>query len=254
LSLELLIGNVIMYWIIDGACFCSGIVCFTLLILNNYASLCWIGLLWVVLYPLLLEGVFNLVAGLSAKQEYTVKVSSRFVYSPDYNITFCGIEKCHPFDSQKYGNIYRFLLDRGLIREGEAIVPQKAPRGLLLESMSKCYLLKQCYTVSICSYIEMPLFLLPAFLLRWRVLDPMLTATEGSILAVCAAMRLGWTVNLSGGFHHASFDEGGGFCVYPDISLAVHYLRTRLGVRRVMIVDLDAHQGNGHEKDHLGDP
>jgi histone deacetylase 11 len=100
----------------------------------------------------------------------------------------------------------------------------------------------------------MPLFFLPAFLLRWRVLDPMLTATEGSILAVCSALRFGWSVNLSGGFHHASFDRGGGFCVYPDISLAVHYLRTRLGVRRVMVVDLDAHQGNGHERDHLGDP
>lgn len=119
--------------------------------------------------------------------------------------------------------------------------------------MSRCYLLKMCYTLSICKYVEMPLFFLPAFLLRWRVLDPMLTATEGSLLAVCAAMRLGWAVNLSGGFHHASFEQGGGFCVYPDISLAVHYLRSRLGVRRVMVVDLDAHQGNGHESDHLGD-
>ena len=33
-----------------------------------------------------------------------------------------------------------------------------------------------------------------------------------------------------------------------------HYLRTRLGKRRIMIVDLDAHQGNGHERDHLNDP
>lgn len=120
--------------------------------------------------------------------------------------------------------------------------------------MSKCYLLKLCYTISICSYVEMPLFIFPAFLLRWRVLDPMLIATEGSILSVCAALKLGWAVNLSGGFHHASFDEGGGFCVYPDISLAVHYLRTRMGMRRIMVVDLDAHQGNGHERDHLDDP
>jgi histone deacetylase 11 len=64
---------------------------------------------------------------------------------------------------------------------------------------------------------------------------------------------LGWTVNLSGGFHHASFSNGGGFCIYPDISLAVHYLKTRKNIVKVMIIDLDAHQGNGHERDHIGD-
>ncbi len=70
---------------------------------------------------------------------------------------------------------------------------------------------------------------------------------------MCCAIKLGWAVNLSGGFHHASFEKGGGFCIYPDISLAVHYLRTRLNVRKVMIIDLDAHQGNGHERGHLKD-
>ena len=100
----------------------------------------------------------------------------------------------------------------------------------------------------------MPLVFLPAFLLRWRVLDPMLRATEGSVLAACVAEQLGWAVNLSGGFHHANTEYGGGFCIYPDITMISHYLRTRLGKRRIMIVDLDAHQGNGHERDHLEDP
>lgn len=81
----------------------------------------------------------------------------------------------------------------------------------------------------------------------------MLRAAEGTILSVCCAVKLGWAVNLSGGFHHASYDKGGGFCIYPDISLAIHYLRTRLSIKKVMVVDLDAHQGNGHERDHLDD-
>ena len=42
--------------------------------------------------------------------------------------------------------------------------------------------------------------------------------------------------------------------MYPDITMITHYLRTRLGKRRIMIVDLDAHQGNGHERDHMEDP
>lgn len=93
--------------------------------------------------------------------------------------------------------------------------------------------------------MELPYWWIPAWVYRWRILDPMLLATEGSILAAMAALRLGWAVNLSGGYHHASYDRGGGFCIYPDISLIVHYLQTRMRVRRIMIVDLDAHQGNG---------
>jgi len=97
----------------------------------------------------------------------------------------------------------------------------------------------------------MPLFFIPAFLLRWRVLNPMLLATEGTILACAAALKMKWAINLSGGYHHAYCSMGGGFCIYPDITLAVHYLQTRMGLPRIMIIDLDAHQGNGHERDHL---
>eukprot|EP00356_Strombidium_inclinatum_P009613 CAMPEP_0170507202 /NCGR_PEP_ID=MMETSP0208-20121228/58021_1 /TAXON_ID=197538 /ORGANISM="Strombidium inclinatum, Strain S3" /LENGTH=182 /DNA_ID=CAMNT_0010789239 /DNA_START=605 /DNA_END=1150 /DNA_ORIENTATION=- len=66
-------------------------------------------------------------------------------------------------------------------------------------------------------------------------------------------MRKGWAINLSGGFHHATRSSGGGFCIYPDITFITHYLRRNFGVKKIMIVDLDAHQGNGHERDHLGD-
>jgi len=54
---------------------------------------------------------------------------------------------------------------------------------------------------------------------------------------------------LSGGYHHASIKSGEGFCIYPDITLLVHYLRTRENLKKIMIIDLDAHQGNGYERD-----
>ena len=65
------------------------------------------------------------------------------------------------------------------------------------------YLWKMCYALPLCSYIEMPLFFLPAWTLRWRVLNPMLYSTEGSILATIAATKLKWAVNIGGGYHHA---------------------------------------------------
>jgi histone deacetylase 11 len=61
-----------------------------------------------------------------------------------------------------------------------------------------------------------------------------------------------WAINLAGGYHHACNNAGGGFCVYADISLAIltaHKLKPEL--TKFMIVDLDAHQGNGHERDKL---
>jgi len=57
------------------------------------------------------------------------------------------------------------------------------------------------------------------------------------------AVERGWAINLGGGFHHCSADHGGGFCVYADITLAIHFLFNNCNtVRKVMIVDLDAHQ------------
>ena len=63
----------------------------------------------------------------------------------------------------------------------------------------------------------------------------------------------GWAINLAGGYHHACKTHGGGFCIYPDITFIVNNARRHHGIRRVMIIDLDAHQGNGHERDFIED-
>ncbi|CAN0882043.1 Histone deacetylase 2 [Linum grandiflorum] len=67
------------------------------------------------------------------------------------------------------------------------------------------------------------------------------------------AKERGCAINVGGGFHHCSSEKGGGFCVYADISLCIHYAFARLDISRVMIIDLDAHQGNGHEMDFSTD-
>jgi histone deacetylase 11 len=81
----------------------------------------------------------------------------------------------------------------------------------------------------------------------------MTLGTVGSVEASYLAMQKGWAINLSGGFHHASRSHGEGFCIFPDITFCTHYLRQIYLVKKIMIIDLDAHQGNGHEIDHLND-
>ncbi|KAG0462808.1 hypothetical protein HPP92_021284 [Vanilla planifolia] len=63
------------------------------------------------------------------------------------------------------------------------------------------------------------------------------------------AFERGWSINVGGGFHHCSANKGGGFCAYADISLCIKYAFVRLNISRVIIIDLDAHQGNGHATD-----
>eukprot|EP00352_Strombidinopsis_acuminata_P007818 CAMPEP_0176369562 /NCGR_PEP_ID=MMETSP0126-20121128/23375_1 /TAXON_ID=141414 ORGANISM="Strombidinopsis acuminatum, Strain SPMC142" /NCGR_SAMPLE_ID=MMETSP0126 /ASSEMBLY_ACC=CAM_ASM_000229 /LENGTH=233 /DNA_ID=CAMNT_0017728249 /DNA_START=445 /DNA_END=1146 /DNA_ORIENTATION=- len=106
------------------------------------------------------------------------------------------------------------------------------------------------FSACIYRWLEVPVFVLPAWLVRWRVLDPMARATRGSVDAACIARKKGWAINLSGGYHHASRSRGGGFCVYPDITFVTHYMEKWHGVKRFMIIDLDAHQGDGHGRDH----
>ena len=84
-------------------------------------------------------------------------------------------------------------------------------------------------------------------------MEAMCLGTVGSVEAAYLAMEKGWAINLSGGFHHATRSGGGGFCIYPDITFITHNLRKNYGVKKIMIVDLDAHQGNGHERDHIND-
>ena len=126
-------------------------------------------------------------------------------------------------------------------------------RRWLLEVMTAWYLFCHNYAIMVCKYVELPLFFLPGWFLRSQLLEPMCLGTVGSVESAYLAMHKGWAINLSGGFHHARKDGGEGFCVYPDITFITHYLRKVYGPMRIMIVDLDAHQGNGHERDHMHD-
>ena len=106
-----------------------------------------------------------------------------------------------------------------------------------------CHLFMLNYSVYLSKCIEIPVFFLPAWFLRVMALYPMLRAVKGSIIGGYIAMENGFCFNLSGGYHHASRKRGGGFCIYPDITLSIHYVRKfyKEKAKKVMIIDLDAH-------------
>ena len=61
------------------------------------------------------------------------------------------------------------------------------------------------------------------------------------------AVDRGWAINIGGGFHHSHSRQGGGFCVYADISLAIKFLQKTGQINKAMIIDLDAHQVNQYK-------
>jgi histone deacetylase 11 len=71
----------------------------------------------------------------------------------------------------------------------------------------------------------------------------------GTVTAVDLALEHGFAINLGGGLHHASRNAGSGFCLFNDITAAVEHLLSTGKARRILIIDLDAHQGNGYEED-----
>lgn len=177
------------------------------------------------------------------------------VYDPEYNIGFLGLEKLHPFDAGKWGRVYKFLKDDNMIQDDTTVRPKEASEQDLLVVHKKSYLESLKWSLTVAAITEVPpVAILPNFIVQRKVLKPFRYHTGGTILAAKLAMERGWGINIGGGFHHCSSDRGGGFCAYADITLAIMFLFERNPkVSKAMIIDLDAHQGNGHERDFMND-
>jgi histone deacetylase 11 len=168
------------------------------------------------------------------------------VYSPAYDITAFGLERLHPFDSVKYGRIRRWLMRQGLRGAGDFVAPAPVTPAQLLLVHSPEYLRSLRRSRELARILEVPLVAyLPAWLVHWRVLRPMRWAAGGTVLACRLALERGLAVNLGGGYHHAGPDKGGGFCVYADGPIALAVVQGEKGIGGALVVDTDAHQGNG---------
>ena len=83
------------------------------------------------------------------------------------------------------------------------------------------------------------------FPLTDSVVQRSLVATGGTVLASKLAIKNGIACNTAGGSHHANFEGGACYCVFNDVAVAARYLINKGLAGRILIVDLDVHQGNG---------
>lgn len=169
------------------------------------------------------------------------------VYSKHYNISLMGLENVHPFDTKKYGKIWNTLKGHLNIDERHIYSPHPASRKALLEIHTEHYLdalatqkseVEMILGISLPDSIQMTL-------LQKFLLNPIRHAVQGTVMAAELALKQGWSINLSGGYHHAHAEHGGGFCFFNDHFLAARNLwKTNPGLT-ILYVDLDAHLGDG---------
>ncbi|CAD5119796.1 DgyrCDS8383 [Dimorphilus gyrociliatus] len=188
------------------------------------------------------------------------------VFSPEYNISFFGMEKVHPFDAGKWGRIFDFLKEASMLSNDDIVQPCEASESdllvyrqlanVLFNEVDRENIVRLEHKYLFDKVVEIPpVALVPNFIVQRKVMKPLRYQTAGTILAAQLAIKRGWAINIGGGFHHCSHDKGGGFCAYADITLAIRFLQSTFPdhCKRILIVDLDAHQGNGHERDFLSE-
>jgi acetoin utilization deacetylase AcuC-like enzyme len=155
----------------------------------------------------------------------------------------------HRFPMSKYQLLREGVLSEGLVPPERVHDPQRVSREDLLLVHTPAYV--DHITNGTLPAAEQRRIGLPwseSFVERaYRVV-------QGTCEAAEAALTHGVAMNLAGGTHHAFPDRGEGFCTFNDVAVAIRRLQRDGRVRRVAIIDLDVHQGNGTHGCFAGDP
>lgn len=146
----------------------------------------------------------------------------------------------HRFPMLKYELIPEQLIYEGLITKDNLISPQPVMEDIILLSHEKGYWERLRDLKLSLAEIRRSGFPLSASLL-----DRELKIAQGTINACLDSLKNGIAFNIAGGTHHAGSNWAEGFCLLNDQAIAANYLLNRGLSKRILIIDLDVHQGNG---------
>lgn len=146
----------------------------------------------------------------------------------------------HRFPMEKYTLLPEQLLYEGTASEENFFAPSPACEADILATHSPTWWqkLKTC-TLSPSEIRKTGFPLSESLVYRETVI------VQGTIQAALFALQYGIAMNIAGGTHHAFTDRGEGFCLLNDVAVGACYLLNRGLAKRILIVDLDVHQGNG---------
>ncbi|HEY0067991.1 MAG TPA: histone deacetylase [Flavisolibacter sp.] len=146
----------------------------------------------------------------------------------------------HRFPMLKYELIPEQMLYEGLITGEHFFAPSPCADETVLLTHTAAYLDKlKNQTLSPQEQRRIGFPQSPELTLRELII------TQGTIDCCHHALENGVALNIAGGTHHAFADRGEGFCLLNDFGVAGNYLLHKNLVKKILIIDLDVHQGNG---------
>ncbi len=146
----------------------------------------------------------------------------------------------HRFPMEKYELLPFQLLHEGIVDKDNFFQPSKIALEDILTVHTEEYWLK-LKTLNL-SKKEIRV---TGFPLSQQLIDREMIIAQGTIDASLYALKFGCAMNIAGGTHHAFSDRGEGFCLLNDQAIAAKNLINKNLSKKILIIDLDVHQGNG---------
>jgi len=152
---------------------------------------------------------------------------------------FAKIGDDHKFPINKFGDLANYLLKKKIVNKFH--IPYPCSEETLKRAHSEKYI-KDIKNKTLDEIGVKKI----GFPLVDSVVQRSLVATGGTVMASKLAIYNGVACNTAGGSHHANYDSGAGYCVFNDVAVASQYLLDRGLSGKILILDLDVHQGNGN--------
>ena len=162
------------------------------------------------------------------------------VNHPDY---VAQIGDDHRFPIKKFGALFDLLKKDNILNKENLHIPEPAQYLDLTKAHQPEYIQK-IDNLSLSKEEERKL----GFPMVPSVKRRSYMATGGTVLSAELALRYKLACNTAGGSHHAFSDSGNGYCVFNDVAVAAYNLLNKHSVKKILIYDLDVHQGDGTAK------
>ena len=164
----------------------------------------------------------------------------KIAFDPIYKY---NLPEGHRFPMIKYELLPEQLVYENTISESQFFTPKKLSREQLILTHTEEYLNKLDdlnLTRKEIRNIGFPV--------RKELIERGKVISGGTYEGAILAMENKIAMNIAGGTHHSYSDRGEGFCIYNDIAISANLLLNNGLLSKVLVVDLDVHQGNGTAK------